>query len=365
MNMDIIENVCMLLAFSIALLGSLFRYIEVPRRGYLCLCGFFLAHILSDYYWAVYTLVMGDYPDISAFVAYFGWNVGYLILVITSYHFREPSSRKYFHFLMLIPVPLNIIQCIIYNQFGGIFNNIWQMTLVTAAACLNLQQILYYLKNKRNGAHLPHFHVICLLFLTSQVVMWTSSCYFWPQDPMNPYYYCAFLNYIGAMLFPWAMSRDYAARGFKVPERNSEELRTQVRIQVVVSAIVITGLSVGYSFATWMKGRIPANTEDTAALSTVAVVLFAISIVMDVMLIGVMYIFQVFLTIGGGAKFVPLTGVTLPLVSYGGTSVLVTIVTFFIFEGLCVLRAKEHEKAIERLERMEQRELRERRRRHE
>ena len=81
--------------------------------------------------------------------------------------------------------------------------------------------------------------------------------------------------------------------------------------------------------------------------------------------IGVMYIFQVFLTIGGGAKFVPLTGVTLPLVSYGGTSVLVTIVTFFIFEGLCVLRAKEHEKAIERLERMEQRELRERRRRHE
>lgn len=71
--------------------------------------------------------------------------------------------------------------------------------------------------------------------------------------------------------------------------------------------------------------------------------------------IGVMYIFQVFLTIGGGAKFVPLTGVTLPLVSYGGTSVLVTIVTFFIFEGLCVLRAEEHARAIERLERMEHR----------
>ena len=293
MNMDIIENICMLLAFSIALLGSLFRYIEVPRRGYLCLCGIFLAHILSDYYWAVYTLVMGDYPDISAFVAYFGWNISFLILVITSYHFREPATRKYFHFLMLIPVPLNVIQCMIYNQFGGVFNNIWQMTLITIAACLYLQQILYYFKNKRNGAHLPYFHIISLLFITTQVGMWTSSSFYWPQDPLNPYFYCAFLNYITAMLFPWAMSRDYAAKGFKAPERNSEELRTQVRIQVIVSAIVIMGLSAGYYFATWMKSRIPSNTEDTAAFSTIAFVLLVISIVMDIMLIGVMYIFSI------------------------------------------------------------------------
>ena len=37
--------------------------------------------------------------------------------------------------------------------------------------------------------------------------------------------------------------------------------------------------------------------------------------------LGVTYIFQVFLTIGGGSKFIPLTGVTLPLISYGGSSV--------------------------------------------
>ena len=36
--------------------------------------------------------------------------------------------------------------------------------------------------------------------------------------------------------------------------------------------------------------------------------------------LGVTYIFQVFLTIGGGSKFIPLTGVTLPLVSYGAVS---------------------------------------------
>jgi len=56
---------------------------------------------------------------------------------------------------------------------------------------------------------------------------------------------------------------------------------------------------------------------------------------------GVIYIFQIFLTIGGGTRFIPLTGVTLPLVSYGGSSVLSTIIMFAIIEGLYVIR--EHE----------------------
>lgn len=36
----------------------------------------------------------------------------------------------------------------------------------------------------------------------------------------------------------------------------------------------------------------------------------------------ILYLFQTFLTVGGGSKFIPLTGVTLPLVSYGGSSVM-------------------------------------------
>jgi len=54
--------------------------------------------------------------------------------------------------------------------------------------------------------------------------------------------------------------------------------------------------------------------------------------------LGVIYITQVFLTIGGGVKFIPMTGVTLPLVSYGGSSVFATIIMFSIIAGLYMLR---------------------------
>ena len=55
------------------------------------------------------------------------------------------------------------------------------------------------------------------------------------------------------------------------------------------------------------------------------------------------YIFQVFLTIGGVTKFIPSTGVTLPLVSYGGSSVISTVILFCIIQGMYVLNCQEEE----------------------
>lgn len=57
--------------------------------------------------------------------------------------------------------------------------------------------------------------------------------------------------------------------------------------------------------------------------------------------LGTEYAFQVFLTIGGATKFIPMTGVTLPLVSYGGSSVLSTILMLAIIQGLYILREDE------------------------
>ncbi len=49
------------------------------------------------------------------------------------------------------------------------------------------------------------------------------------------------------------------------------------------------------------------------------------------------FIIQVLLTVGGVTKFIPSTGVTLPLISYGGSSVVSTLLTFAILQGVFII----------------------------
>lgn len=67
---------------------------------------------------------------------------------------------------------------------------------------------------------------------------------------------------------------------------------------------------------------------------------------------GTIFVIQSLLNLGGVTKFIPSTGVTLPLVSYGVSSVLSTLMIFAIVQGVCIISNKEaikNEKQKERI----------------
>ena len=71
--------------------------------------------------------------------------------------------------------------------------------------------------------------------------------------------------------------------------------------------------------------------------------------------LSIAYGFQLFLCIGGVIKFIPHTGVTLPLISYGGSSILSTIIVFAVIQGLYLLKQKEVKQIEEKRRESEQR----------
>lgn len=129
-----------------------------------------------------------------------------------------------------------------------------------------------------------------------------------------------------------------------------------------------TGGWFGMGLYEGMPGKIPvvekdfifaAISEELGGIYALCILLICLGCFLQMMLIatrmqaafyrliafglGVEYIVQAFLTIGGVTKFIPSTGVTLPFVSYGGSSILSTFILFGIIQGLYILKRNEEE----------------------
>lgn len=149
---------------------------------------------------------------------------------------------------------------------------------------------------------------------------------------------------------PW---KDIAGKGYQI---------TQALFAIGTGGWFGMGLYEG------MPGKIPvvekdfvfaAISEELGGIYALCILLICLGCFIQMMLIairmqaafyrlvafglGIEYILQVFLTVGGVIKFIPSTGVTLPFVSYGGSSMLSTFILFGIIQGLYILKRNEEE----------------------
>ncbi len=160
---------------------------------------------------------------------------------------------------------------------------------------------------------------------------------------------------VEAWMDPWA---DIAGKGY----------------QITQSLFAIgTGGWFGMGLYQGMPSKIPvvekdfifaAISEEMGGIYALCIILICLGCFMQFMLIatrmqalfyrliafgfGIVYVVQVFLTIGGVIKFIPSTGVTLPFVSYGGSSILSTFILFGVIQGLYILKRNEEEEENEK-----------------
>ncbi len=289
MLLDDFENMLTLLAAIVGLLGCLFKYIRVQKRGYLILIIFFLCDFLSDYYWTIYSFVMRSYPEVSEFLAYLGWNAAYLVLLIAVLYMGEEGAKRYFHPIMLWPFFTNVSQFLLYIQYGGLFNNLWQVGVTTITMIVCMQHILYYLKHKKIGAKKPYFSILVLVYLMLGYGMWTSSCFEWNYQLLDPYFYFTFLSAIVMVTFMWGVERVYGLENAKSSLNSLAESRYQILFQAIVSVVILGASLGGYVLATILKDTIPDLQIGTVASDRIAIMLFLISVVLSLLVILLVY----------------------------------------------------------------------------
>ena len=296
MNVETILDIYMLFSAGVGLFLCIYRYVETPRRVYVFSTLFFLAHFLSDYYWTIYLLIMNNYPNLSALLAYFGWNVSYIFIILLIFTFQTKEESRFITPLMFIPVPVNIAQYILYMQFGGFINNTWQGITCTLISVLCIRSLVYWFKHRKNGALFPWFQLAALLFMVAEYSMWTVSCFDWEiEDTL--YNIFTFFNITVSLFMCWTVKKSFEQKENAHDIKNAIGPRFRMVFQVLVAAIICICFAGGYIFARRMKNEMALMLADPASESDpsgIAITLFGISLIFVVVIILLMLIVQLY-----------------------------------------------------------------------
>ncbi|MER2054725.1 MAG: ATP-binding protein [Clostridia bacterium] len=270
---DYLENTLQLSVTVVMLLVCLLQYIGSRKRAWFYLVVFFLGTLVSSYHWTAYLLIMGETPNTSDAMIYIGWNVAFLVLLFLVWHVKTPEERKYFHPLMLLPIPLNVYQLTLYLPYG-VVNSVYQVTVLTAVSCLALQSLLWRRKQKESLL----FPVAVLVFTVCEFGMWTSTCMYEPASYL--YYPFSILSSLNYVFIVYAVSRvtGTGRRGIRAMGLRSDNILKAVYVVLVVLLCAFGGILVG----SWMRDTIASSLREgseTSAYDVIPVVLFIFSLV--------------------------------------------------------------------------------------
>lgn len=280
MILDYAENTVQLVAILVALMASLFRYISTKARAWLYATGMFTAMMLSAYFWTSYIILMGDYPYASDLLAYAGSNISHALLLAIVLHFKRSEELRYVHPLMFVPIPLNLWQLWLYLPYGGVLNNVYQVSISTAIACLSLQSILWSRKHKDKGTPRPYVAWATLLFVCCEFGMWTPPTIFSPEEwPYYLYYVFTFLWSADFLLVVWAIDRQVGLKTGREGVRSDGKYQSLLK---TLSLLVVSACSVGgILLCRWVRDTIASSsgaTAESGAYDIIPVILFVISL---------------------------------------------------------------------------------------
>ena len=287
--MDLAENIVQLLATLTALLLCLFRYISNKRRGWLYVIIFFLCTLLSCYFWTTHLILMGDEPEGLDWLTYSGWNASFFVLFLLLMHMKSPEERRFFHPVMLLPVPLNVWQLTLYLPYGNLLNNIYQVLIGTLLSVFSLQGIIWYAENRRNGVARPYGCLAILTFITAEFGMWTSSCL---DEPFASFYYFfSFLCSADYLFLVWAVARTFADEG--KASSTTFDRKYQRILKLSYLGIMLGGSVGGLLLGIWMRNIMTGHIDPASganAYDVIPVVLYVISLILVVFTIAVILI---------------------------------------------------------------------------
>ncbi|MBQ3912214.1 MAG: response regulator [Lachnospiraceae bacterium] len=254
------------------------RYIAGSKRYWLLLALFFLFNNLTNYYWVEYNLVMNDYPTLSNYYTYLGWNTSFVILAVLMRVLQTEAERKTISIWQFLPIPFGIFHFCIYYKMDGVVIAAWEEAAIALLAVFCIQSVVYYMRNNYKVIRKPYMAATGLVYACIQYICWTARLYSDRQLFMVIYIVFIMTSFLIFPLMIVAMRRQF---GEQRPNASvgqsllSPSFRGTLNITYLVF-LLVTCIG-GYFVGAWCRDSY-MSAHGTVEFNVIAVMLFIFSV---------------------------------------------------------------------------------------